>query len=76
MHGEADKRVPAEVSKRLYDALRARGVKARIILIPGADHEWGGADKTTIDRIYADVQEFLDQTFGLAKPAASRANGA
>ena len=38
MHGKADHGVPWQQSQELYDALRAQGVAAQIILVPDADH--------------------------------------
>lgn len=38
VHGEEDRVVPWRQSQRLFDALTAAGVEARIEIIPGADH--------------------------------------
>jgi acetyl esterase/lipase len=42
MHGLADRRVPWQQSQHLYDALQAHGVESRLVLVPDADHEFGG----------------------------------
>jgi acetyl esterase/lipase len=42
MHGQSDRRVPWQQSQQFYDALRARGVDAQLLLVPDADHEFGG----------------------------------
>jgi dipeptidyl aminopeptidase/acylaminoacyl peptidase len=42
MHGLADRRVPWQQSQQFYDALRASGVDARLVLVADADHEFGG----------------------------------
>ena len=42
MHGLADRRVPWKQSQELYDALIAKGVNARLVLVPGADHLFEG----------------------------------
>jgi acetyl esterase/lipase len=42
MHGLADRRVPWQQSQQFYDALQAHGVESRLVLVPGADHEFGG----------------------------------
>ncbi len=44
MHGLGDRRVPWQQSRQLYDALQAHGVESRLVLVPGADHEFGGLD--------------------------------
>ena len=42
MHGLADRRVPWKQSQELYDALIAKGINARLVLVPGADHLFEG----------------------------------
>jgi acetyl esterase/lipase len=42
MHGLADRRVPWQQSQQFYDALQAHGVESRLVLVPDADHEFGG----------------------------------
>lgn len=38
MHGQSDHAVPWQQSQELYDALRAHGIAAQLVLVPGADH--------------------------------------
>ncbi len=38
MHGQSDRAVPWQQSQELYDALRAHGVAAQLLLVPDADH--------------------------------------
>jgi acetyl esterase/lipase len=42
MHGLADRRVPWQQSQQFYDALQAHGVESQLVLVPDADHEFGG----------------------------------
>jgi acetyl esterase/lipase len=68
MHGDADVLVPMEQSRLLWQGLKARGVAARLETVPGANHEWGGLSKPQLDRVYATVQDFLDETFAVKAP--------
>lgn len=44
VHGAADRFVPCEQSRRLAAALTERGATAELVVIPGADHCFEGAD--------------------------------
>jgi acetyl esterase/lipase len=64
MHGDADTAVPPKQSQILYDALKAKGVKAELVFVPGVNHIFAGATdaqgKMILDKVFA----FLDQTTG------------
>ena len=64
MHGDADTAVPPKQSQILYDALKANGVKAELVFVPGVNHIFAGATdaqgKAILDKVFA----FLDQTTG------------
>jgi acetyl esterase/lipase len=55
MHGQSDRRVPWQQSQQFYDALRARGVDTRLLLVPDADHEFAGLSdqhrREQVDRV-------------------------
>ncbi len=55
MHGLADRRVPWQQSQEFYDALQAHGVESRLVLVPDADHEFGGQSeerhREQVDRV-------------------------
>jgi acetyl esterase/lipase len=55
MHGLADRRVPWQQSQEFYEALQAQGIESRLVLVPGADHEFGGLGeqgrREQVDRI-------------------------
>jgi len=44
VQGSADHTIPAEHTQATFDALRRSGVAARLVWIPGADHDLVGAD--------------------------------
>ena len=43
IHGDADRTAPPEQSAAMAEALHAAGVRAELVMIPGADHGWLGA---------------------------------
>lgn len=57
IHGTADPLVPYEQSVRLTKELRARGVTAELISVPGGKH--GFEDRVWNDDIYPQVFDFL-----------------
>ena len=61
MHGDNDHRVPLGQSKEFYDALKAKGVNAQLVVIPGADHIWIGATPEQKKKILQTTFEFLDR---------------
>lgn len=58
LHGTGDCLVPWQQSQILYDALRSKGVEARLILVPLAGH----ADRVFLSPTYQNpVNDFLDK---------------
>jgi len=78
VHGSADKTVPVKQSQEMYDKLRAAGVAAKLLLIPGVDHSFIG--KTPADTQRASraaltaVFEFIDATIGSKPPRVDDAS--
>jgi dipeptidyl aminopeptidase/acylaminoacyl peptidase len=64
MHGKEDKLVPYQQSQEFYDSLKAKGVKATLILEPGAGHGWEGASPEASKEIYEKAYRFFDETIG------------
>ena len=67
-HGTADVTVSPKQSQRLYDALRAAGVPAEIVLYPNVAHGFakvpgGGPDEAVNKQALTKVQEFLQHYF-------------
>ena len=66
-HGTADKTVSPKQAQRLYDALRAAGVKAELVTYPGVSHGFaapaGGPDDAVNAQALAKVFEFLGSLF-------------
>ena len=62
MHGLADHRVPWRQSQEFYDALMAKGVTARLVLVPGADHMFEGisaeAQQQQVDTVIAWIARY------------------
>jgi acetyl esterase/lipase len=69
MHGQADHAVPWQQSQELYDALRAQGVSAQLILVPGADHMFTKLPPEQMQAQLAPVFAFIDTHSGRAAPA-------
>jgi acetyl esterase/lipase len=69
IHGDRDHVVPVEQSRRFYKALSAKGVKAELVEISGADHSFVGAtqDATRQASLQAleKTFEFIDRTLGV-----------
>lgn len=61
MHGDADKTVDIEHSRRLEQALRDAGVAVTLIVLPGAGH---GGDRFYEPEQIEAVNRFLDSTLG------------
>jgi acetyl esterase/lipase len=68
IHGDQDKTVPVGQSKLMYDALKAKGVKAELLIIPNVDHSFIGASReanlATNKMVMEKVNAFLDATVG------------
>jgi acetyl esterase/lipase len=67
-HGMADVTVSLKQSQKLYDALRAAGVPAELVLYPNVAHGFakvpgGGPDEAVNKQALTKVQEFLQQYF-------------
>ena len=67
-HGTADVTVSPKQSQRLYDALRAAGVPAELVLYPNVAHGFakvpgGGPDEAVNKQALTKVQEFLQHYF-------------
>ena len=62
MHGLADHRVPWQQSQEFYDALVARGVTARLVLVPAADHLFEGISaqlqQQQVDMVFAWIAQY------------------
>ncbi len=73
IHGELDKVVPVAQSKSFYEALQAKGVPAKLLVIENVDHSFTGADADATRR--ASLQalsatfDFIDATSGVKKAA-------
>lgn len=73
IHGDLDKVVPVAQSKLFHEALRSKGVAAKLLVIDGVDHSFIGADEVATRR--ASLQalsatfEFIDAIAG-AKTSA------
>ena len=82
-HGDADTTVSVKQSQELYDALKAQGVPAELVIYPGVAHmlarpgQTGSLafDPVTDQKAIEKLESFLDTTFpkkaalGAAKPA-------
>lgn len=62
MHGDNDHSVPAGQSQELYKALMAQGVKATLVLVPGADHVFYGVSDAKMQEIWNTTFDFFDRT--------------
>jgi acetyl esterase/lipase len=68
VHGDSDTTAPTVHSKKMYEALKAKGVKTELILLPGINHSWIGkthedtiaASRTALEKTIA----FIDATIG------------
>ena len=68
VHGDSDTTAAAVHSKKMYEALKAKGVKTDLILLPGINHSWIGkthedtigASRSALDTTIA----FIDATIG------------
>jgi acetyl esterase/lipase len=64
MHGKADGSVPWQQSQELYDALKARGVEAQLILVPDADHMFFKLSPAQMKAQLTPVFQFIDAHSG------------
>ena len=49
-------------ARDFYAALKAKGVDAQLVVVPGADHIWVGATREQKKQILQTTFEFLDRT--------------
>lgn len=71
--GAADKLVPADQSRKLYDALQALHVPSTLMVYPDAGESFtvnGAADPATQKKVIADMEDFIAKTFPPAPVAA------
>jgi acetyl esterase/lipase len=72
IHGEDDRVVPVAQSRAFHAALEARGVRSRLIVVPGVDHSFIGksAASTRAASLEALAQtlEFIDAATGEKRP--------
>lgn len=73
-HGAADTTVPPKQSQKLYDALRAKGVPAELVLYPDVGHDFtvgGNPDPSINAQAMQKVTQFLAANFPPALLAAN-----
>ena len=61
MHGDSDTMSPLDQAVRLHDAARAAGAWSRLVVVPGAEHVFLGAD---IEAQWQVAIDFLGDTIG------------
>jgi acetyl esterase/lipase len=68
IHGSADRVVNVKQSQLMYDALKAKGVKSELIVIPDVDHSFIGktpeATHAATNRALKKTLEFIDTILG------------
>ncbi|MHC4557760.1 MAG: alpha/beta hydrolase fold domain-containing protein [Planctomycetota bacterium] len=69
MHGDKDPLVPLSQSQELYDKLKAAGVSAKLHVVKGAGHGFGGIE---INKM---VNEFFDKQLKAATPPKAKRAG-
>ena len=72
VHGELDKVVPVVQSREFYAALQAKKIPAELMVIPGVDHSFIGANADVTRRAslaaLSKTFEFIDATVGSKRP--------
>ena len=67
IHGSADRVVPVKQSQMFYEALKAKGVKAELVVIPDVDHSFIGktpeATHAATNQALKKSLEFIDAIF-------------
>jgi dipeptidyl aminopeptidase/acylaminoacyl peptidase len=66
-HGEADERVPVSQGYELYNALRAQGVPARMLVLPRQPH--GPNEPKMILKVMRTNLEWFDKYLGQSGPS-------
>jgi acetyl esterase/lipase len=69
MHGDDDKAVSWKQGQILYDALKASGYDATLIIVPGVDHYFVSATQAQAKQILDEVVAFLQRTLSAGTPA-------
>jgi acetyl esterase/lipase/ABC-type molybdate transport system substrate-binding protein len=69
MHGGGDRAVSSKQSQILYDALHAKGISAKLWIIPGVDHYFVGASVDQARQILDTVVGFLHETLATSSAA-------
>ena len=68
IHGSADRVVNVKQSQIMYDALKAKGVKAELLIIPDVDHSFIGktpeATHAASNQALKKTLEFIDAILG------------
>jgi acetyl esterase/lipase len=59
IHGDRDTDVPHEESVEMAAELKRHGVEHTLMILPGGEHGFGGADPKAIDAAYRDAIDFL-----------------
>jgi acetyl esterase/lipase len=67
VHGDADTAVSWKQSQILHDALRAKGITARLDIVPGVNHNFAGISKEQSQRVMDAAFSFLDETLAVAE---------
>lgn len=67
VHGDGDTAVSWKQSQILYDALRAKGVSAKLEVVPGVGHSFQGAKPEQLKSILDMSLDFLAGTIGASK---------
>lgn len=66
IHGSADTAVPASQSKALDERLKAAGVRTKLVIIDGVNHEWSGKELPTTAnasrKAIAETFDWLERT--------------
>ena len=66
IHGSADTAVPASHSKALEERLKAAGVRSKLVIIDGVNHEWSGQELQTTAKAsrkaIAETFDWLEKT--------------
>ncbi len=61
MHGDADRAVSYKQAQILYDALHEKGLNAKLVIVPGTDHYFMGANAQQAKQILDTVVSFLHE---------------
>jgi len=62
-HGNEDKTVPLEQSKKLYEAIKKQGLDVEFEIVEGADHGYVGLDTTSLEKHRTKVLVYILDKF-------------